>query len=106
MSDQGRVGSRLCNNVHDLTALVGRKQKVLGCRSANVKAARTHFQVVQNQLLQLLLVDLIVGGYSGEGTTSRTETINTVKTTWNGSAYLMLKQQAYDKLVKFYNANK
>jgi len=53
-----------------------------------------------------ILVDLIVGGYSGEGTTSRAETINTVKTTWNGSAYLMLKQQAYDKLVKFYNANK
>ena len=51
-------------------------------------------------------VDFIVGGYAGEGTTSRAETLNTIKTTWNGSAYLMLKQQAYDKLVKFYNANK
>ncbi len=51
-------------------------------------------------------VDFIVGGYAGEGTTSRAETLNTIKTTWNGSAYLMLKQQAYDKLIKFYNANK
>ena len=51
-------------------------------------------------------VDFIVGGYAGEGTTSRAETLTTVATTWNGTAYLMLKQQAYDKLVNFYNSNK
>ncbi len=51
-------------------------------------------------------VNFIAAGYSGEGTTSRAETLNTIKTTWNGTAYLMLKQQAYDKLVNFYNNNK
>ena len=51
------------------------------------------------------LVDFIAKGYAGEGTTSRAETLNTIKTTWNGSAYLMLKQQAYNKLITYYNAN-
>lgn len=50
-------------------------------------------------------VDFIVGGYSGEGTTSRAETLNTVKTTWSGTQYLALKQMAYDKLVTYYNNN-
>ncbi len=50
-----------------------------------------------------LLCDIIVGGFSGEGTASAAETINTVKTTWKGDQYLAFKQGAWEKLVKYYN---
>ena len=49
-----------------------------------------------------LFVDIIVGGYAGEGTTSREETIATVSNTWNGVGYLTIKQIAWDKLVVYY----
>ena len=49
-----------------------------------------------------LFVDIIVGGYAGEGTTSREETIATVSNTWNGVGYLTIKQIAWDKLVAYY----
>jgi len=55
-----------------------------------------------------VLVDMIAKGYAGvtvEGMASRTDTLNTVKTTMNGTAYLALKQQAYNKLLTYYNAN-
>lgn len=49
-----------------------------------------------------LLVDVIVSGYSGEGTSSRAETLKTISETWNGNAYLQMKQLAWDKLVDYY----
>ena len=50
-----------------------------------------------------LFVDIISKGYAGEGTSNRSETLTTVSGKWNVSAYLMIKQGAYDKLMKYYN---
>ena len=50
-----------------------------------------------------LFCDIIVGGFSGEGTSSAAETVETVKTAWHCDQYLQLKQGAWDKLVVFYN---
>ncbi len=50
-----------------------------------------------------LLVDVIVKGYSGDGTSSREATLKTVSDTWKGSGYLTIKQSAWNKLVDYYN---
>ncbi len=50
-----------------------------------------------------LLCDIIVGGYKGEGTTSREETLDTVTNAYNGKQYLAFKTQAWNRLVDFYN---
>ena len=50
-----------------------------------------------------LLVDFICKGYNGEGTDTRANTINTVKTTWGGEGYLAIKEGAWKKIVKYYN---
>ena len=49
-----------------------------------------------------IFVDIITDGYSGEGTADRASMLNTVKETWGGSAYLALKERAWDRLVKYY----
>ena len=49
-----------------------------------------------------ILLDIIVGGYSGEGTGSRAELLETVAKTWKGETYLTLKQDAYDRLIEYY----
>ncbi len=49
-----------------------------------------------------LLVDIIVNGYFGSGTSNRAETINTVKNTWKGDTVLKTRNDAWDRLVKFY----
>lgn len=49
-----------------------------------------------------LFVNIIAGGYAGDGTSNRSETVSTVSTTWNGSAYLTLKQDAWDRLLDYY----
>ena len=49
-----------------------------------------------------LLLDIIVDGYTGDGTSSRADVLNTITKTWNGSAYLTYKQDAYDRLVEYY----
>ena len=49
-----------------------------------------------------IFVDIITSGYSGEGTADRASMLNTVKETWGGSAYLALKERAWDRLVKYY----
>ena len=54
---------------------------------------------------QNLLLDIIRFGYAGEGTSTRAETIETVKTTWKVNQLVMFKQQAFDRLTKYYNAN-
>ncbi len=46
----------------------------------------------------------IVAGYSLEGVSDAASAASLVANDWNGSAYLALKQQAYDRLVEFYNA--
>ena len=50
-----------------------------------------------------LLVDFICKGYNGDGTDTRANTINTVKTTWGGEGYLTIKEGAWKKIVKYYN---
>ncbi len=52
---------------------------------------------------QNLFVDLIVGGYSGDGTSSRDEMMATVKDTWKCSTYVELKDAAWQRLVTYYN---
>ncbi len=49
-----------------------------------------------------LLVDLIAKGYSGEGTSNRADLLNTIKTTWNGSQYLEIKNDAWARLQSYY----
>ena len=50
-----------------------------------------------------ILLDIIAGGYSGDGTNSRAAMLNTVKDSWKGTSYLYLKQTAWDRLVEYYN---
>ncbi|MBO5097182.1 MAG: hypothetical protein J6B96_02580 [Agathobacter sp.] len=50
-----------------------------------------------------ILVDFIVGGYAGEGTSTKAETLNTISETWGGKTYLMVKQDQWDRLVAYYN---
>ena len=50
-----------------------------------------------------LLIEIIRKGYSGEGTSDRASTLNTVKTTWNGANYLEIKNDAWSRLQVFYN---
>ena len=49
-----------------------------------------------------LLIDVIIGGYTGDGTSSRAEVINTVTNTWHGSQYLELKNDAWERLQDYY----
>ena len=50
-----------------------------------------------------LLVDIIAGGYAGEGLDSREAVLNTITNEWGGLEYLTIKQDAYDRLIEFYN---
>ena len=50
-----------------------------------------------------ILVDIIVKGFVEEGRGSAAESAKTVAETWNGALYLELKQDAYDRLVDYYN---
>ncbi len=52
---------------------------------------------------QNVLVDIIVGGYSGDGTSSRDEMIKTVTETWKCATYCQLKDDAWQRLVTYYN---
>lgn len=60
----------------------------------------------QNKDNENILLDIIVGGYSGDGTSSADETINTVSGSWGGSVYLELKNDAWNRLKKFYSENR
>ena len=51
-----------------------------------------------------LLVDIIAGGYVGEGTSTRAEVLNTVKNTWGGVTYLQYKNNAWQRLKDYYNS--
>ena len=50
-----------------------------------------------------LLIDVIIGGYTGDGTSTRAEVLNTVTNTWHGSQYLELKNDAWERLQDYYN---
>ncbi len=50
-----------------------------------------------------LLIDVIIGGYTGDGTSTRAEVINTVTNTWHGEQYLELKNDAWERLQDYYN---
>ena len=50
-----------------------------------------------------LLIDVIIGGYTGDGTSTRAEVINTVTKTWHGEQYLELKNDAWERLQDYYN---
>lgn len=52
---------------------------------------------------QNILVDIIVNGYSGDGTSNRAETIKTVSETWGANTYVELKDAAWQRLVTYYN---
>ena len=49
-----------------------------------------------------LFVDIIAKGYENAGMVDAAGTVNTVKNTWNGSAYLAFKEGAWQKLLKYY----
>ena len=49
-----------------------------------------------------LLIDVIIGGYTGDGTSTRAEVLNTVTNTWHGSQYLELKNDAWERLQDYY----
>lgn len=57
----------------------------------------------QGKEQQNLFVDIICGGFSGEGTSSAAETVTTISETWSGKQYLALKEQAWQKLVTYYS---
>ena len=53
-----------------------------------------------------LFIDIIVGGFSGEGTANAEQTAKTVAETWHGSQYLELKEAAWQELKTYYNSLK
>ncbi len=50
-----------------------------------------------------LFVDIIANGYSGEGTSNRAEVINSVRTKWEGNVTIKNRNDAWDRLLEFYN---
>ncbi|MDE5588579.1 MAG: hypothetical protein K2J60_05485, partial [Acetatifactor sp.] len=59
----------------------------------------------QSKDQQNLFLDIIIGGFSGEGTSSVDETVATVTNSWNGAQYLQIKETAWQYLLQFYNSN-
>ena len=51
-----------------------------------------------------LFIDIIVNGFTGEGTSSAEQTAKTVAETWHGSQYLELKETAWQELLTYYNS--
>ena len=51
-----------------------------------------------------ILIDQIAAGYTEEGMSNAEEAAATVSGTMGGAQYLALKQQAFDKLVKYYES--
>ena len=53
-----------------------------------------------------ILIDIICGGYTGEGTDSRENMLNTAANTWNVANYLKIKNDAWARLQDFYKGLK
>jgi len=48
-------------------------------------------------------VDIIVSGFAFEGMFSAEEAVTTISETMGGADYLFLKQEAYDRLIEYFN---
>ena len=62
---------------------------------------RTKFSTTKGE--ENILCNQIAAGYTEQGMTSAAEAANTVATALGGAQYLALKQQAYDRVVDYYN---
>ncbi len=51
-----------------------------------------------------IFVDQIVNGYTLEGVSDAASAASLVANTWGGTSFLTLKQQAYDRLIAFYES--
>ncbi|MBD5103682.1 MAG: hypothetical protein HDT47_02330 [Ruminococcaceae bacterium] len=51
-----------------------------------------------------IFVNIIRSGYSGEGTSSREETISTVTDSWGADQVLSLHNDAWERLLEYYNS--
>ncbi|MCD7755539.1 MAG: hypothetical protein LUJ09_04305 [Firmicutes bacterium] len=51
-----------------------------------------------------IFVDQIVNGYTLEGVSDAASAASLVANTWSGTSFLTLKQQAYDRLIAFYES--
>jgi hypothetical protein len=49
-----------------------------------------------------ILCDQIAAGYVQDGMNNAEEAVATTSTAWGGAQYLALKQQAWDRLVAYY----
>jgi putative aldouronate transport system substrate-binding protein len=49
-----------------------------------------------------LLINIIISGYKGDGTSSRAETLNSIINDWHGKQYLELKNDAWERLQDYY----
>jgi putative aldouronate transport system substrate-binding protein len=63
---------------------------------------KTKFSTTKGE--ENLLLYIIVGGYTEQGMGNAAETAGTNASTWGGMQYLALKQQAYDRLVAYYQS--
>jgi putative aldouronate transport system substrate-binding protein len=63
---------------------------------------KTKFSTTKGE--ENMLLYLIVGGYTEQGMGNAEETAGTIASTWGGMQYLALKQQAYDRLVAYYQS--
>lgn len=50
-----------------------------------------------------LFVNIIASGYSGDGTSSRADTVATVSNTWGATQVLALRNDAWDRLLAYYD---
>ena len=58
----------------------------------------------QNKAGENAFVSIIASGFTAEGMGSPEEAAETALNTWSSAQYLALKQQAYDRLVTYYNS--
>ena len=63
---------------------------------------KTKFSTTKGE--ENLLLNLIVAGYTEQGMGSAAETAGTIASSWGGAQYLALKQQAYDRIVAYYES--
>ena len=63
---------------------------------------KTKFSTTKGE--ENMLLNLISAGYTEQGMASAAETAATITSTWGGAQYLALKQQAYDRLVAYYQS--
>lgn len=76
------------------------KTEIAGLTELSTKGVFSQTEKTTN-----LFIDIIRGGFSGEGTSSAEETLKTVTDDWQGSVYLELKNDAWARLKSFYTAN-